>query len=83
MSEPEHRSSIDGVQPSGSSMKIMVVMLAAVTVAVAAVLGLVRGSEALMLAITLPAAAIAGIVVLIFVLRLAGEGSEPDPDPTN
>jgi ribose/xylose/arabinose/galactoside ABC-type transport system permease subunit len=61
-------------------MKIMLVMLAAVTVAVGGVLGLIRGSEALMLAITLPVAAIGLVFVLRLMLQLTSEGEEPDPD---
>jgi hypothetical protein len=82
VSSTEH-SSIDSIEPSNASMKLMVVMLAAVTVSVAAVLGLIRGSEALMLAVALPAAAICLVVVLWFILQLTGEGDEPDPEVTD
>ncbi len=78
MADEHHESHTESIQPSNDSMRLMLVMLAAVTVAVGAVLGLVRTSEALMLAISLPAAAIAAAVVLIFILRLASEGEEPD-----
>jgi len=58
MSESTEHSSIDAIEPSNASMKLMAVMLAAVAVSVAAVLGLIRGSEALMLAVALPAATV-------------------------
>jgi uncharacterized membrane protein len=80
MADEPHESHIDSIQPSDDSMRLMLVMLAAIIVAVGAVLGLVRTSEALMLAISLPAASIAAFVVITFILRLAGEGEEPDPD---
>jgi hypothetical protein len=83
MSESTEHSSIDAIEPSNASMKLMAVMLAAVAVSVAAVLGLIRGSEALMLAVALPAATVCLVVVLWFILKLTGEGDEPDPEVTN
>jgi hypothetical protein len=83
MSESTEHSSIDAIEPSNASMKLMAVMLAAVAVSVAAVLGLIRGSEALMLAVALPAATVCLVVVLWFILKLTGEGDEPDPELTN
>jgi hypothetical protein len=83
MSESTEHSSIDSIEPSNASMKLMGVMLAAVTVSVAAVLGLITDSEALMLAVALPAAAVCLVVVLWFILKLTGEGDEPDPEVTN
>ena len=83
MSESTEHSSIEAIEPSNASMKLMAVMLAAVTVSVAAVLGLIRGSEALMLAVALPAATVCLVVVLWFILKLTGEGDEPDPELTN
>ncbi len=45
MSESTNHSSIEAIEPSNASMKLMAVMLAAVTVSVAAVVGLIRGSR--------------------------------------
>jgi hypothetical protein len=51
-----------------------------VTVAVAAVAGLIHASEAVVLVVALPVAALGLVVVLGFMLKLTGEGDQPDPD---
>ena len=83
MSQSTEHSSIESIEPSNASMKLMAVMLAAVTASVAAILALIRGSEAVVLAVALPVATVSLVVVLWFILKLAGEGEEPDPEVSN
>ena len=83
MSQSTEHSSIESIEPSNASMKMMAVMLAAVTASVAAILALIRGSEAVVLAVALPVATVSLVVVLWFILKLASEGEEPDPESTS
>ena len=74
------RSTREPPEGGGAGLPFLFIMLAAMITVVAFVVGLVQLSETLMLATALPMLVICLVLVLWFVIRLAGEGEEPESD---
>ncbi len=80
MAEDLNQTHEEAPEGGGAGLPFLFLMLAAVIVVVAAVVGLVQTSETLMLAVALPALGVCLVVVLTYVVRLAGEGGESESE---
>ena len=80
MAEDTKRSTEEPPEGGGAGLPFLFIMLAAMITVVALVVGLVQLSETLMLAAALPMLVVCLVLVLAFVLRLAGEGEEPESE---